>query len=168
MVQIWSNNTPEMGGTKPNTCTAEVKGKPQPETRNPRLATRDPRPETRGPKSKTRNPTPKIRNPRLETRNPKPEIQDAKPEIQDAKSETRNPRCKTRNLKPNPRNSRCETRVSEAHRASEDSDAFRRDHLPHRRARRAAEVKSQLPHQSVNLFFMLVIVNDKLTNLCGN
>ena len=28
--------------------------------------------------------------------------------------------------------------------------------------------KSQFPHKSVNLFFILVIIKDKLTNLCGN
>ena len=28
--------------------------------------------------------------------------------------------------------------------------------------------KSQFPHKSVNLFFILVIIKDKLTDLCGN
>ena len=28
--------------------------------------------------------------------------------------------------------------------------------------------KSQFPHKSVNLFFILIIIKDKLTNLCGN
>jgi len=28
--------------------------------------------------------------------------------------------------------------------------------------------KSQFPHKPVNLFFILVIIKDKLTSLCGN
>ena len=28
--------------------------------------------------------------------------------------------------------------------------------------------KSQSPHKSVNLFFVIVIITDKLTDLCGN
>ena len=28
--------------------------------------------------------------------------------------------------------------------------------------------KSQFPHKSVNVFFILVIITDKLTDLCGN
>ena len=28
--------------------------------------------------------------------------------------------------------------------------------------------KSQFPHKFVNLYFILVIINDELTDLCGN